>query len=908
MNNILTTEKKDRTNNGVGDEATISRNMSLNQLLKKTKTYDSYFTHVSMGITGKGKYNFLSEDFNRFYQLYDYKKLNGIAEKPQHYSMLRFDFDIKYKIDDYKSFVNKENKFYTLDEIKYTIRKINKEIKNTTELCNNDDLTCCLFEKDIYQKNDSYMSGGLHLQYPKLFITIEHMTTIISKIKDDIFKETGLVFDTGVYKNPWLIYGSSKQSNLKPYILTKIFNSCVNEMTLFETFKNYELFDYNENKIIITPENIDNLLPQIFSINPFNRATTDQKISSLIQPVVEKTRDKKINDNRDIEEKLVECRKLMPLLSHKRVDEYHDWMTLGWILYSIGNGCNEAFDLWNEKSQDSEKHDPVECEYQWSKMKVGNYTIGTLKMYAKEDNPEEYEKLYKKKDSYPAELVFVDNDIIECGEKIVEDFTHNNLAKIYSEYSKGEIFFTTGYGWIIFDKNTRTWSYNNDKVSLIYPISSFFCNIMKEYSSYFFNKNNDLKLSKQEEEEFLKKIKGMTKMKREVGNSSFISGVIAQIQSILTKPNEFIDNFDNKPNLFAFSDGKCIDLLNGGKVREIVKEDFIITTTGYAYPERNEIFIKKVNDILNSLTDDPEQIKSIKSLMCLGLWGENTNEIFAQFIGTGGNGKGLLDTGMKKVYGTYYQAINPSQLTEYEKDNQRANSELASCRFARVVMAVEPADSSNNGKNTTLKVPTLKKWTGRDIIKTRFLHKDQFSYTAKFTLMMQLNDQLDLSSNDDGIKRRMKIVELPFSFVENKGQPLKSFEFYRDESLKSLISTHEYRDALFFILLDSWLKNNGKFYESEKVKSYTNEFFENQNPVKLWFNQHYENDDNSKISGNDMFNQFKIYDYNSTLNMMSFGRLLKECCKSKKTTGKIMYFCKRKPFENNDDRFNGVPL
>jgi phage/plasmid-associated DNA primase len=430
---------------------------------------------------------------------------------------------------------------------------------------------------------------------------------------------------------------------------------------------------------------------------------------------------------------------------------------------------------------------------------------------------------------------------------------------------------------------------------------------MKEYSSYFFNKNNDVKLSKQEEEEFLKKIKGMTKMKREVGNSSFISGVIAQIQSILTKPNEFIDNFDNNPNLFAFSDGKCIDLLNGGKVREIVKEDFIITTTGYAYPERNEIFIKKMNDIINSLSDDPEQIKSIKSLLTLGLWGENQNEIFAQLTGSGGNGKGLLDTGTKKVYGKYYQSINSNQLTDYEKDNQRANSELASCRFARVVMATEPEDSKN-GKSTTLKVPTLKKWTGRDIITTRFLHKDCFSYTAKFTLMMQLNDLLDLSTNDEAIKRRMKVIELPFKFVENKCQPLGENEKYRDESLKSLISTDEYRNAFFFILLDTWLENNGKFYESEKVKSYTNDFFENQNPVKLWFNQHYEFDRDNKISSIDMYNQFKIDDYNSTLTLTAFGRLLKECCKCEKKRTGLIYFCKRKLFENNDDRFNGVPL
>jgi len=284
--------------------------------------------------------------------------------------------------------------------------------------------------------------------------------------------------------------------------------------------------------------------------------------------------------------------------------------------------------------------------------------------------------------------------------------------------------------------------------------------------------------------------------------------------------------------------------------------------------------------------------------MSLSLWGENKNEIFAQLTGSGGNGKGLLDTGMKTVYGKYYQSISASQLTEYEKDTQRANPELASCRFARLVMASEPQDSGSNGKSTTLKVPTLKKWTGRDIISTRFLHKDTFSFTAKFILMMQLNDLLDLSINDEAIKRRMKVVELPFKFVINDGRTLAENEKYRDETLKDTISQEKYRDALFYILLNTWLENKGIFYESKRVKEFTNEFFENQNPVKLWFDEHYENDDSGRITATDMFNSFKNDNYESILNTTSFGRLLKECCKSKRGKSGIFFLCKKKSAEH----------
>jgi phage/plasmid-associated DNA primase len=662
---------------------------------------------------------------------------------------------------------------------------------------------------------------------------------------------------------------------------------------------------YGQNRFLKKHRSSSSLNDKLFL---FSYIQPDDKLFDIIDNI-------KIKDNSFINKSLsfdkskdyMTMTKLLPLVNDNVT--YSNWSLVGQVIYNITDGSNDGLDQFIEWSKkDYDYYDENKTIKHWNSYRTTDHNIGVLVNQAKVDNPDKVKEIYKKKDYYQSEpqLIFVDDDIIECGEKIVNDFTHNNLAKIYAEYSKGEIFFTSGYGWIIFDKNTRIWSYNNDKISLIYPISSFFCNIVKEYSSYFFSKNNDMKLSKQEEEQFLKKLKEMTKFKREVGNSSFISGVIAQIQSILTKPNEFIDNFDAKANLFSFSDGKCIDLLQNGIVRDIVKEDFIITTCGYDYPTRDENYINKWNQIINSLSDDPYQIKSIKSLLSLGLWGENKNEIFAQLTGSGGNGKGLLDTGMKKVYGNYYKSINSNQLTDYEKDNQRANSELASCRFARIVMATEPEDSKN-GKSTTLKVPTLKKWTGRDVITTRFLHKDTFSFTAKFTLMMQLNDLLDLSTNDEAIKRRMKVVELPFKFIKDEGQTLSENEKFRDDTLKDTISQNEYRNALFFILLDTWLENNGNFFESEKVKSFTNEFFENQNPVKLWFNQHYEFDRNGKISSNELFNTFKIDDYNSTLSMTAFGRLLKECCKCHKSNGKIVYHCKRKSLLD-DYRFNGVPL
>ena len=658
---------------------------------------------------------------------------------------------------------------------------------------------------------------------------------------------------------------------------------------------------YGQNRFLKKHRSCSNLDDKLFL---FSYVQPDDKVFTIYDDIKP---DLKIIEKTLSFDKSTDYNNMTILLPHIKDNiNYNNWSLIGQVIYNISNGSNdglEQFIVWSKRDYDNFNEDSVIKT--WSTYKITTHNLGVLVNQVKRDDPEVLKDFYK----YSRKFIFIDEDIIECGKKIIEDFTHNNLAKIYAEYSKGEIFYTSAYGWIIFDKTTKIWSYNNDRNSLIFPISSFFCNVIKEYSIHICNQNNNKDLTPDENKKFLKFMKEISKIKTNVGNSSFISGVISQIQSILTKHNDFLDNFDNKPNLFAFSDGKCIDLLNNGNVRDIVKEDYIMTTCGYSYPVRDENYIKKWEEILNSLSDDPQQIKTIKSLLSLSLWGENKNEVFCQLTGTGGNGKGLLDTGSKTVYGNYYKPINSNQLTEYEKDNQRANSELASCRFARFVMASEPQDANSNGKATTLKVASVKKWTGRDLITTRFLHKDSFSFTAKFVLMMQLNDLLDLSTNDEGIKRRMKVIELPFKFVKNEGQVLNENEKYRDETLKDTIKQDKYRDALFFILLDTWLETNGIFYESEKVKNTTNEFFTNQNPVKFWFDEKYEIDLYSKINSTELYNNYKKDVYDSNISMTTFGRLMKEFCKSKKSTGgKIVYLCKRKIIQHDDDDIHPLLL
>jgi hypothetical protein len=83
----------------------------------------------------------------------------------------------------------------------------------------------------------------------------------------------------------------------------------------------------------------------------------------------------------------------LELLSDARADDRKDWFLIGVVLYNIAAGDSDGLDLWLEFSDRSPKYNEAECLSIWTKLRLGNCSIGTLKYFAKCDNPEAYDAL-----------------------------------------------------------------------------------------------------------------------------------------------------------------------------------------------------------------------------------------------------------------------------------------------------------------------------------------------------------------------------------------------------------------------------------------------------------------------------------------------------------------------------------
>ena len=86
------------------------------------------------------------------------------------------------------------------------------------------------------------------------------------------------------------------------------------------------------------------------------------------------------------------------MLSNDRADVYDSWIKVGWCLYNLGD-TNAMLDRWIRFSKLSDKFEDGKCEEVWRTMRPdGGLNMGSLRYWAKEDNPAMYKAVFQNHD------------------------------------------------------------------------------------------------------------------------------------------------------------------------------------------------------------------------------------------------------------------------------------------------------------------------------------------------------------------------------------------------------------------------------------------------------------------------------------------------------------------------------
>ena len=755
----------------------ISESMSLNRLLKKNYAENVFHSHVSM-IEPKGKFVFGLESLDELYE-HVHNEKHGIAEKPGPNTVLYFDFDIKYNVENSKEFICENGRFYDQDYLNLVINTINNILKLRIENYDDKHLFCCLLEKDIYKKNEKIMSGGFHLHYPNIFMKTDIKVSFMKELQI-IFGER---FDAGIWNVPWLLYNGVKDINLESYKLTKIFDVDLNEMTMIDTFTNYKIFDTNENLIPINQENLLKLLPRILSINPFHREISEFKIPNKHEPETETEPVVKIKKifpkNIDLDRQRL--KNSLPHLKRHNND-FQIWTGVMYFCKSNFDD-DEGYEIFDEWSQGADSYNDVKNRELWDNCTMNDCHFGVIVNIFKTLGIYESirRQIYK---SNISDKEYALDDIIFKSEKECSEFVYN--------FIKDDAHFTTSHGWIIFNSETGLWEVDYSDTFMVSFITDILCPILDKHHTQLTLQINDItykyKLCDDEAEKHniknqkkaLEKTgKILDKQIVKCGSFNYVSNIMKFLKSACNKNNNFIKEFESIPELFAFSDGTCIDVTTGIR-RKIEKTDKILYSVCYRYSEKDKSDTTLVNNLLLSIFDSQERVDEYLNLKSLSLYGLNKNEIFVMHTGQGRNGKGVIDKLDQIVFDEYYSPISNNILCKSETEyNAGDNSEIKGLEFKRLVVASEP------DKECKFKTDIIKKISGNDSISCKNMGKNKCSYIPKYVTHTLTNAILQFSHRDNALDKRIVILTYQNEFVDN---PTEDYEKQIDTNLKRNIT------------------------------------------------------------------------------------------------------------------------
>lgn len=547
-------------------------------------------------------------------------------------------------------------------------------------------------------------------------------------------------------------------------------------------------------------------------------------------------------------------------LSQDRVDNYHEWISVGLALKNSGYSC----ELWDEWSRRSSKYTPGKCHREWDNFK------------RRESNAITVASLYwnLKKDNYPLFLELT-SSMKDLQNNLLHG-THAHIADVFHSLNPHSYLYTTVNGWYILREN-NTWLQTG--IQEIYKLPGIYNKIRGDCEEILLQVIQ--KLGKNSEEDNIRKQKILDTYKK-LCNSSFLKGVLGFLTGHYTY-NGTNDIFNQNKQLFAFENG-VIDL-DTMTMREIRPTDYITFTCGYDYRPANDDEKSIVRNFLMSIFPNESVCKYMTCALSTSLEGENRGEFFHALTGVGANGKSSLIDLCKVVLGDYFRTIAVSYLTKDDNGKDKPLPDLVDARYSRMLIASEPEEKDK------FQISLLKLITGGDEVSCRAMYgRNVVKYVAQYKLWIMTNDLPRLSKYDQGIERRMRCVHFPVRFVSN---PRNENERLRDETLKTIIRHDEqWRYGFLGLLLDAFAESRGTVLEMPPdVKDFTGKYMMENNPVGAWLRNYYEitNNRSDVVQKTELFRAF-IQDTGETKTQKSFNDDLHKCNINEKIIKGVKYY------------------
>jgi len=308
---------------------------------------------VSSDYSTKGMKQFNLLTYDELWNVIQNNKKNNYYENFEKDEPLRLFIDVDYKI--------KNNIICTYDEL---LNKVMNTIDDELEKYNIKEPQKIILSSNRKDKNSA------HIIYPKVYFkSITHMKYFMMNIKSPLITEK--ILDPSVYKvGCFRLYLNSKKGVNVP-------------LTYYKGIK----YKYVDEKTTFFDTLLKNIYTKEEEFVPITIQTNVQIKSTKIKSI------KEIKTKKMQKIPIDELRMYLNLLGKEHGEHYADWIKIGMIIYNC-NSTEEGFNLWDEWSKRFTTYEDRDtCATSWNTFQPRSMGIYTLRKFAKESNPEEYNKI-----------------------------------------------------------------------------------------------------------------------------------------------------------------------------------------------------------------------------------------------------------------------------------------------------------------------------------------------------------------------------------------------------------------------------------------------------------------------------------------------------------------------------------
>ena len=208
------------------------------------------------------------------------------------------------------------------------------------------------------------------------------------------------------------------------------------------------------------------------------------------------------------------------------------------------------------------------------------------------------------------------------------------------------------------------------------------------------------------------------------------------------------DELDADPWLFNVANG-TVDLRTG-QLRPHRHRDLITKLSPVVYD--TSATCPTWDAFLEQVLPDPEVCSFVQEAIGYSLTGTVSEHLLFFNHGAGANGKTTFDQAMLALFGEYGRQADPDLLLAVREAHPTGVADLLG---ARLVVSTEIDDGRR------LAEATVKRLTGGDRLKARFMHRDFFEFEPSHALWLAANHRPVVRGTDHAIWRRLRLI--PFN-------------------------------------------------------------------------------------------------------------------------------------------------